>query len=61
MKQIYWAAAATLAAAQVHAGGIERARTPIDVLFEEGNHAKLSFSYVEPTVSGAYPAALGGG
>lgn len=55
------AATATLAATQVHAGGIERVRTPIDVLFEDGNYAKLSFSYVSPTVSGTYPAALGGG
>lgn len=61
MKHAVIATAALCAASQLNAGGIERSRTPIDVLFEAGNYAELSFSYVSPSLSGSYPAALGGG
>ncbi|RVV99864.1 hypothetical protein EKE94_04135 [Mesobaculum littorinae] len=52
---------AIVSAGAAGAAGIERARTPIDVLFEEGNHVQFSFSYVDPSVDGTYAAPLGGG
>jgi long-subunit fatty acid transport protein len=61
MRHLTLAVAAMAAATSAQAAGIERASTPISVLFEEGNHVQLSFSIVNPSVSGDYPAALGGG
>lgn len=52
-------ALATLTTA-AHAGGIERSTTPLSILFEDGNYAEVSFGNVDPSVSGAAPAVLGG-
>lgn len=35
-----------------HAGNLDLNQTPIDIIFEQGNYAELSFGYVNPTVSG---------
>jgi len=43
-----------------HAGGVERSTTPLGILFEDGNYAEISYGNVDPSVSGAAPAALGG-
>lgn len=62
MKHFLTATAALLATTTiVNAGGIERSRTSYGVLFEEGNYLELGFSSVNPSVSGDYPALLGGG
>lgn len=34
------------------AGNLDRNKTPIDIIFESGNRAELSFGYVSPSVSG---------
>jgi long-subunit fatty acid transport protein len=54
-------AALVLASGTAHAAGIERSRTPIDMLFEEGRQMRFALTSVSPEVSGEYPAALGGG
>jgi long-subunit fatty acid transport protein len=54
-------AALLLTTTAATAGGIDRTGNPYAVLFEEGNHVQLSFSSVTPDVTGAYPAAFGGG
>jgi long-subunit fatty acid transport protein len=54
-------AALMLTTTAATAGGIERGGNAYSVLFEDGNYAQLSFSSVQPDVSGDYPAALGGG
>src|SRR6056297_1874430 len=41
------------------AGGIDRARTDTGLLFEEGDRVKLSFTLVDPSVSGRYSPACG--
>ncbi|PVA11637.1 hypothetical protein DC366_01335 [Pelagivirga sediminicola] len=54
MKRYMFAAASTLAlvGGTAHAGNLDRTKTPIDIIFEEGNHAELSFGSVSPTISG---------
>ena len=42
----------TLVAGPAFAGALDRSGQDITVLFEEGNHARLSFGYVRPDVSG---------
>lgn len=49
---------AALAAGAAHAGGVERAITPIGILFEKGNYAELSFGQVSPDVSGTQAVPL---
>jgi long-subunit fatty acid transport protein len=44
--------AAVTAAAGAQAGGLDRAGNDIDILFEEGDIAELSFGYVAPELSG---------
>lgn len=62
MKRILMTASLIAAAAGgAQAGGIDRSGISYGVLFEDGNYAELSFSSVNPEVSGTYPAALGGG
>ncbi|MDO5646647.1 OmpP1/FadL family transporter [Paracoccus sp. (in: a-proteobacteria)] len=46
------AAALLLGTTQLMAGGIERAPQSLNVLFEPGNYAELSFGHVSPTVTG---------
>ncbi len=53
MKQLALAATAlTVAAGTAQAGGLDRSYTPIDMIFEKGNYAELSFGYVMPSISG---------
>ena len=52
---------AALAATSVSAGGIERASNDYGFLFGEGTQLSFGVSFVNPNVSGDYPAALGGG
>ena len=52
MKRIAVVAAATLAAGPGWAGALDRSNQDVTVLFEEGTHARLSFGYVAPDVSG---------
>lgn len=54
-------AALLLSTTIVTAGGLDRAGTPYAILFEDGNQVQLSFSSTSPSVSGDYPALLGGG
>ncbi|KQI72561.1 hypothetical protein AN191_05965 [Loktanella sp. 5RATIMAR09] len=62
MKNTMTAGAALLLSTSiVSAGGIDRSGNAYSVLFEDGNYAQLSFSTVNPDVSGDYPAGLGGG
>lgn len=63
MKTHYMAAAAALMAssAMVQAGGIERTTQSVGIIFEEGTYAELSFSLVNPSVSGIDPAVMATG
>ena len=45
-------AAATFAMTPLHAGGLDRTRTPIDLIFEDGNHGELSFGMARAELSG---------
>lgn len=51
------ASALALAAGAAQAGGVERTILPIGILFEEGQYAEFSFSFVDPDLSGT----VGGG
>ena len=54
MKHSVMAAAAlSLAAGATHAGGLDRTYTPVDILYEDGNYAELSFGFVSPELSGS--------
>lgn len=54
MKQLALAASAlTVAAGTAGAGGLDRSYTPIDMIFEKGNYAELSFGMVQPTITGS--------
>lgn len=44
--------ALSLGAATAHAGGLDRTYTPIDIIFEQGNYAELSFAYSWPDLTG---------
>lgn len=58
MKKTAFAAAAVMAASSAaQAGGIDRSGQSIDVLFQDGNYAEISFGSVAPDVSGT---VLGG-
>ncbi|QIE44394.1 hypothetical protein G5B38_01965 [Pseudohalocynthiibacter aestuariivivens] len=46
------ASAMTLAAGAATAGGLDRSGTPIDIIFEKGNYAELSFGFAAPDVTG---------
>ncbi|MFN4059279.1 MAG: OmpP1/FadL family transporter [Paracoccus hibiscisoli] len=53
MKLAFTGMAALLAGtAPLLAGGIERAPQSLNILFEQGNYAELSFGAADPTVSG---------
>lgn len=58
MTRIALAAAASIAAASAQAGSLDRSGQNIDVLFEDGNYAQLTFGYVAPDVDGGDLAAL---
>ena len=45
-------AALTASTGGAHAGGIDRSGTPIDIIFETGNYATLSYGYADPSVTG---------
>lgn len=47
------ATALVLAAGAAQAGGLDRSGTPIDIIFEDGNYAQLSYGYVSPDVTGS--------
>lgn len=47
------AAALTMGTGAAQAGGLDRTYTPIDMIFEKGDYAELSFGYVEPSISGS--------
>lgn len=48
----------TLTTTAAMAGGIDRSGLPTSILFETGSAARLSFSSVTPSISGAYAPAL---
>ena len=54
MKLSAFSAASTLAliAGMAHAGNLDRTKTPIDIIFETGSYAELSFGSVSPSISG---------
>ncbi|MGB3556055.1 MAG: outer membrane protein transport protein [Jannaschia sp.] len=61
MNRFVLAAAASVAGtATAMAGGLDRSNQNINILFEDGNYAELSFGYVSPTVDGTDVAAFGG-
>ena len=53
--------ALALTTTTVHAGGIERSTLSYSALFETGRVLTTSFSGVNPSVTGTYPVAFGGG
>lgn len=61
MKQLAMAASAlALTAGAAQAGGLDRTYTPIDMIFEKGNYAELSFGFVKPSISGSDNASTVG-
>ncbi|MFX0544424.1 OmpP1/FadL family transporter [Roseovarius sp. S1116L3] len=54
MKYKTLAAASTLALTTGlgHAGNLDQNQTPIDIIFQPGNYAELSYTFVDPTVTG---------
>ena len=44
--------ALTVSTGVAQAGGIDRSGTPIDIIFEEGNYATLSYGYADPSLTG---------
>lgn len=61
MHRITAATAALLATTAIaHAGGLERDRGSMAILFEEGTYVELSFTHVDPDVSGTAEPAFGG-
>ncbi len=46
------ALALATSAGMATAGGLDRSGQSVDILFEAGNHAELSFGYVRPSVTG---------
>jgi long-subunit fatty acid transport protein len=44
--------ALTASTGGAHAGGIDRSGTPIDIIFETGNYATLSYGYADPSLTG---------
>ncbi|QYX55303.1 outer membrane protein transport protein [Roseovarius sp. SCSIO 43702] len=40
------------AAGSAHAGGLDRSGTPIEIIFEKGNRAELTFGTIMPSVTG---------
>ena len=62
MKNLTAAAVVLLTStAIVHAGGLDRSGQGVGIIFKDGNYAQLSFGNVNPSVSGTYPGAVGGG
>lgn len=47
------------AAGSANAGGIDRSGQSVNMLFEKGNYAELSFGVVSPSVSGTVASPLG--
>lgn len=41
------------------AGGIDRSRTDVGLLFEDGSRVKLSYTYVSPNITGKFSPAFG--
>lgn len=53
MKRTALAATAIgLAASAAHAGGLDRSRTPIGLIFEQGTYAEFSYSFTMPNATG---------
>ncbi|WP_324754598.1 outer membrane protein transport protein [Roseovarius sp. Pro17] len=54
MRHVLFTTASTLAllANAGHAGNLDTNQTPIDIIFETGNYAELSYARVAPSVSG---------
>ncbi|MEM6939215.1 MAG: outer membrane protein transport protein [Pseudomonadota bacterium] len=55
------AAAASLSASMVTAGGIERTAQSVGVLFEQDRYVEFTFGAASPDVNGIGTAAIGGG
>lgn len=54
MNKLTLAATALVAAAgTAQAGGLDRSYTPIDIIFEKGNYAELSFGFADPDLTGS--------
>lgn len=54
MKKFALVATAIAAATgSAQAGGLDRSGTPIDIIFEKGNYAELSFGFVNPDLTGS--------
>ena len=58
-KTAFAAVAAMTAAGAAQAGGIDRSGQSIDVLFQDGNYAEISFGSVAPNVSGTVATPAG--
>ncbi len=53
MRNQAWAAAILgLATGGAQAGGLDRSGTPVEIIFEQGNYAEVSFGYTEPDLTG---------
>ncbi|MGL4310620.1 MAG: OmpP1/FadL family transporter [Paracoccaceae bacterium] len=47
-------------AGSAYAGGIDRSGQPINIIYEKGNYAELSYGWINPSVSGNDDAMFGG-
>ncbi len=63
MTRTSWGATALLlgTATTAQAGALDRTLQPVDVIFEEGNYAELSYGFTSPNVSGTAAGDLGSG
>lgn len=54
LKIIYFSLGTSLSlvATAATAGNLDRTKTPIDIVFEDGNYAEVSFGYVDPSITG---------
>lgn len=58
MKKFTMAAAGlALSASTATAGGLDRSYTPVDLMFEKGNHLEFSMGWTDPSLSGTAPPA----
>lgn len=59
MTRVWHAAAlAAASASAASAGGIDRSGQGVNILFEDGNYAQVTFSHVSPDVNGSAPSVV---
>ncbi|MFO7805741.1 MAG: transporter, partial [Paracoccaceae bacterium] len=59
MNRIFTVGAALmLTTTAATAGGLDRTGGPINIIFEDGNYAELTYSNVSPDISGVFPVPV---